>query len=493
MQKAIMFDDRDLAILQAIDEVESVEGARNDFWLFCKFIDERFATEDKPHLQKIAKALQMIAERKISKLIISMPPRYGKSYITTLFISWFIGKNPKRSIMRNAYGDSLARRFSRHVKDILEHPLYALVFPEIKIRQDFADLSDWAIEGNHSTYFCGGVGGAITGRGCNGLSILDDPFKNLQEALSPTISENVWGWYQSVHKSRMEANCPEIQIATRWSKYDVIGRIESQSKVIDFKDAQGGEDCWVRLVIPALDENGKSSCEAIKTTQEYQAIKRVTDTVIWEALYMQNPIEASGALFPKSQLNWFKIDELKKDESGKIKRVAGVGYIDTADLGADFTAFPIGYVMDDKKVYIVDVVFSQAGAEVTEPLCAKKILEHQLNKVVVESNAGGRSFARNVRGIVRDYGGKTTVTWKNTSSNKETRILMKSGMIKENFYFREDYEAGGDYEKFITQLLKYVKFGKNLHDDSADSLTGLAEMLYETPKAQVLSKIEFFK
>lgn len=437
--------------------------AREDFWKFCKYIDPEFFIDEKQHLKMIANKLQEVSEGKIKKLAISMPPRAGKSYTISLFCAWILGKNPKGSIMRNSYAASLAEKFSKDIRDgILINPKYKKVFPNISLSKKNTAVDAWSIEGNtQPSYFCAGVGGAITGFGCKTLAILDDPIKNIEEALSETIIDGVWNWYTSTHLSRLEKGCPEIHIATRWSKRDPIGRLtdpESEYYVPDMEV----------ITIPALDENGKSFCELVKTTEEYHQIRKITESFIWEAEYMQHPIEEKGLLFPIGDLKRF---------SGKLTNPDGViSYTDTADIGSDYLCSIIGYRYGDK-TYIDDVVFTQDGMEITLPRVMEKLIKHKCNIAMIESNNGGINFARELRNKMRERSSNCSIQWQANTKNKETRILMQSAYIKEYFYFRDDYEPGSDYDKFMRQFTSYVKLGRNTHDDACDAVTGLAELV----------------
>ena len=122
----------------------------------------------------------------------------------------------------------------------------------------------------------------------------------------------------------------------------------------------------------------------------------------------------------------------------------------------------------------MDVVFSQEGVEITEPLVAQKIIDHKVDIMWIESNNGGYQFARNIRRLIS---GKSfcNVIALPTTKNKETRILMNAGYIKDYYYFRKDHKPGSEYDKFFRQFTGYVRLGKNVHDDAPDSVTGLAE------------------
>lgn len=448
------------------------EICRRSFYDFCVFMDPVFFTEGKKHLKQIADAMQEVADGKVKKLAVSMPPRAGKSYITSLFCAWVLGKEPKGSIMRNSYAAKLAEKFSKDIRDgIIQHPKYKEVFPGVKLSKNNTAVDGWSLDGNtQPSYFCAGVGGAITGFGCKSLAILDDPLKNIEEALSEITIESVWNWYTSTHLSRLETGCPEIHIATRWSRKDPIGRLTDENS-----EAFSGD--FKVICISALDENDESFCSEIKTTAEYHAIRKVTDEFIWESEFMQHPVESKGLLFPIEDLKKFN-----KKELATKKPDATICVVDTADKGDDSLCAPVGKKFGEY-TYITDVVFTQDGVEITEPLVAQQIIDTKCDITHIESNNGGGQYARNIRKLTR---GKSTcmITDKMNMTNKETRILMNAGYIKEFFYFREDYEPGSDYDKFMRALTSYIKLGKNRHDDAPDAITLLADTIkYKTGSA----------
>lgn len=461
--------------------------AQEDFYFFCqKMIPEQY-TPGKPHLKKYCHALQLVYEGKINKLLVSMPPRWLKSLTCSLFCAWIIGKDDDPSFMRNAYGQDLANKFSYDIRAFIQNPVYLEVFPNVKLKQDKKNVTDWAIEtASESTYFCAGVGGPVTGKGCKTASILDDPIKNMEEALSNVILESKWMWYQSTHRTRMAKGCAEIHIATRWSDKDPIGRIKETNEIIPFdkflEDPEKYKDNWIEILIKATDENGNSNCEEIKTTEDYQSIKAELEDFIYAALYDQEPIEAKGLLFSKSELNWFSSNEIEKYENNKYPERWDTiyGYVDVADEGTDYLSAPIAKVIGDK-IYVTDVLFTQDSIELTEPAVSQLIIDTNCDTTMFESNNGGKSFAKNVERLLKGKS-KCSIKWQHNSVNKETRILMKSGQVKKNFYFRSDYKPGSDYAKFIKQLTSYVKMGKNDHDDAPDSMTGLAEQILNPRK-----------
>lgn len=448
--------------IKEIAEQAQIELARQCFYDFCVYMDPSFFTPGKPHLRLIADAFQEVAEGKVKELAVSMPPRAGKSYITSLFCAWMLGRDTNGSIMRNSYAAKLAEKFSKDIRDgIISDPKYKKVFPGITAK---GAIDNWTINNNtQPAYFCAGVGGPITGFGCKTIAILDDPVKNIEEALSETVIDNIWNWYGSTHMSRLETGCPEIHIATRWTRKDPIGHLTDP-------DSEAYKPNMKVLSISALTEDGETFCSEIKTTPEYHSLKKITEDFIWEAEFMQHPIESKGLLYPIEELNRFTLTDIATKQPDGI-----IGFTDTADKGEDYLCSLIGRRFNEY-TYITDVVFSQDGVEITEPLVAQQIIDTKTQLMQIESNNGGYQYSRNVAKLIKGKSYCSVITC-NATTNKETRILMCAGYVKEYFYFRKDYEPGSDYDKFMRQLTSYVKMGKNKHDDGADALTGLGNYM----------------
>jgi predicted phage terminase large subunit-like protein len=387
-------------------------------------------------------------------------PRSGKSYVLSLLCAWALGRNPYGSIMRNSYSADLALTFSYDIRSMIQSEKYLEVFPDIKLKRDRKAIQAWSLEGNtRPSYFCAGVGGSITGKGCNIFAALDDPIKGINEAMSPTIVEKAWRWYQADHTSRMEASCPEIHVATRWTKNDPIGRVSRLNK----KNSKF-------ISIPALDANGKSFCEAIKSTEDLLDIKRTTDAMIWEAEYMQNPVEVKGLLLPAESLNYYSLSEMSGLPSGIV------GFCDTADEGNNYLCSIVCEVYAEK-IFISSIVYTQEPMKITEALVASQIIDSGCQEMVFESNNGGSGFARNVERILREQGNQCIIKWRPTTQNKETRILIAAGWIQKYMWFRLDVEAGSHYDRAMEHITSYARMGKNQYDDANDALTGLAELL----------------
>lgn len=437
--------------------------AKNDFWSYCLYYDPKFFAK-RLFLKEVADAFTRVYESYVSgvirRLAVSMPPRAGKSYISSLFISWMLGHFPEESVMRNCCSDTLYNKLSYDTRDIVRSSRFKEVFPDVKLRGDKQNVHGWSLDAARQvSYFGAGVGGTVIGFGASMLAMTDDLYKSLEDALSDTNNEKVWSWKQGTHDSRIEGNCCSIDIGTRWSATDVLGRMEEMGKYDEI------------IRISALDENDESFCEDVHTTEYYRELREETEDMIWCAEYMQEPIEAIGLLFPKSELNRFKLADIEgKTPDGVI------GACDVADEGNDDFSAPFGKVFGEK-IFITDVVFTKDAVEITQPRLAQVILDTGCDQMRIESNNGGRIFSIAVRKEVVAKKGKCQIQARPTTQHKETRILMKSGWIKKHLYFlaEGEYKKGSDYDRFMKGLTSYKKEGGNKHDDAPDGTTILAE------------------
>ena len=405
------------------------------------------------------------SNKMIYRLAVSMPPRSGKSYISSLFISWMFGHFPEESVMRNTCADPLYNKLSYDTRDIVRSRKYKEVFPTARLKADKQNVHGWSIEGARQvSYFGAGVGGTIIGFGASMLAMTDDLYKSLEDALSDNNNEKTWSWKQGTHDSRIEGNCCSIDIGTRWSATDVLGRLE---------ESRDGNYYDEIIRVPALDENDMSFCEDVHTTEYYHELRAETEDSIWMAEYMQEPYEAKGLLFPKSELKRFK----KSDIDGRIPD-GKIGATDVADEGDDYFGSPFADVFGTE-LFISSVVFTKEAVEITGPRLAQAIIDFGLDQMRIESNNGGKIFANDVWRLVKeaDDFNKCIIQACPTTKNKQTRILMKSGWIKAHCHFLDEseYEKGSDYWWFMKWLNSYKKEGGNKHDDAPDSLTILAE------------------
>ena len=423
-----------------------------DFWSFCLRYDQEFF-RSRPFLQEVAEAFQQIEEGNLKSLSVSMPPRAGKSYITSLFCAWTLGRNPEQSVMRNTCTATLYLKFAYDVRAIIKTDTFRDVFPDVTLSDDKKNLQGWNLKQSKQVgYFGSGVGGTIIGFGATKLGVTDDLYRGIEDAMSDTINNKIVTWKQSTHDSRFESGCSRIDIGTRWSVQDIIGlNIE-----------QGAYD--KSIVVPALNEAGESFCEAVMTTQEYDDKKKRTAPEIWSAEYMQEPVDIGGRLF--NDLEFIEPEDL--DRLKDQHQIEGaIAYIDVADQGKDYTAMAV-LVLINKQCYLVDTIYSRENTDTTLPLCAGMLSRWSVPYCRVESNSMGAMFSRHLQKLAKG----TKVLQVHNTTNKETRILMQSAWLQNfvKYVKRQDRDA----QLFIQGVLSYSKDGKNKNDDAPDCMAGLS-------------------
>lgn len=483
--------ERELALKREV----RIRQARQSLWEYCKVESPDFYTENKFHLKIFCFVLQALYEKRLTKqlyidfvkqhapywfyqvevervaafsdrvfkkLMVNIPPRQGKSRTLVNFCKWAFGDNPRNKVITCSYNDDMASDFSRYTRDgITEgktypHEIcYADVFPDTKIKRGNSGFEQWALEGSFFSYKGAGVGGSITGKGCN-ISIVDDPVKDAEEAFNENRLEKIWTWYTGTFLSRKEKDAIEIVNMTRWSKKDICGRVLSRKRA----------DEWFVLKMEACYNNEHMLCEDLLPREMYDELHDNVDEMIFIANYHQEPVDVKGILY--KQLKTYK--ELPK----QFERI--INYTDTADEGDDYLC-SIAAGVYEGEAYILDVYYTKEGMEVTEPETADMLVRNNVNKAHIESNNGGRGFARNVKRIIweKHHVKSVIIKWFHQSKNKKARILANSSFVMEHIYFPEDWKER--WPVFYEDLTSFQKEGKNKHDDCADTITGIAEIV----------------
>jgi predicted phage terminase large subunit-like protein len=371
----------------------------------------------------------------------------------------------------------MAQTFSRYTRDGVEQPrafphdiVFEDVFPGTKLKEGNASYKEWALEGNFFNYKGAGVGGSVTGKGCN-IQITDDPVKDASEAFNENRLETIWTWYTGTFMSRAEQDSIEIVNMTRWAKGDVCGRIlsnETESK-----------EWFIFLLEAYYEKEDQYLCPALLGEERYKQLKRNVEPSIFEANYHQKPVDVKGRLY-----QGFKTyDNLPHDEEGNLLIEGIIDYTDTADTGNDFLASIVAGVYKGQ-AYVLDVLYTKEAMETTEPQTAKLLFDNEVQIAYIESNNGGRAFARNVDRLLWENhkSRSTTIEWFHQSKNKQARILANSNNVQKNIYFPVNWAT--KWPLFYNALMNYQKEGKNKNDDAPDALTGLFEMI-DGPKVRV--------
>lgn len=438
------------------------ELARRSFWHFCKLLAPDFYKDDRGYLKTLCDTLQNLYEgtliakdgKPFRNLIIEIPPRHGKSRTLTNFSAWVLGKKHTNKIITASFNDDLAQDFSRFTRDIIseeknlqEDIVYSDIF-DARIKKGDAAAHKWALDGQYFNYKGCGIGGSITGKGGN-ILIIDDPVKDAETAYNENALEKIWLWYTGTLIQRSE-KAIKILCMTPWSKKDLGGRL---------REKQG--DKWHVLTMPVMSD-GEMLCEDIMTAEEYEEMKSIGDANIISANYDLVRLDVKGQLYQK--FNTY--DELPEQTEGNI------GYTDTADEGSDYLCS----IQGKKKgnyIYVTDVIYTQEPQEKTEILVSDSIQSTETREQMVESNNGGRGFARSIQRLLDERKYRCSVKWFHQSQNKKARILTNAPIVQEYVIFPVDWTIR--WRDFYLALMSYQKEGKNKHDDAPDALTGLVE------------------
>lgn len=435
----------------------------------------------------ITQGFQDLMDDKIDLLSVSLPPGTGKSTIEIFFLALAGGWFPNDFNLSSAHSSILTRSLYDGINEIIDDPVeYAWheLFPGVKTQGKNAKETTINLDraGRFKTWTFRSIDGSLTGATrCNKFLTADDLVSGIEEALNKNRLETLWTKVVNDLRSRRLDGCKEILFATRWSNHDPIGKI--QKKYMGNPRARF-------IAVPALDENGESNFMFTVNgfSKEYFLDqKEFMDEISFNCLYQQKPVEREGLLLPADELRRFYLnkDQVPEDQvSFNIlpDRVPDAiwGVCDTKDKGTDYESLPIAYQYGED-FYIIDAVFDDTtDYDLLDQKTADIIIKHNPHKVRFETNSAGGRVAYDVGKLIQ---GKCTteIEPRPTSQNKETKILANSRWIKKHCLFLEPslYAPKSDYGEFMGNVVSYTTKAKVPHDDGADSLAMLSEMIRE--------------
>lgn len=440
-----------------------LELARRDFFEYCKLTASDFYNDNRLFLKDMCNRLQDFYESKDRFLVINLPPRHGKSRTAGKLVEWILGKNNKEKIMTGSYNEILSTTFAKSVRDEIATKktegiiVYNDIFPNTKIKDGEASANKWALEeSGQANYLATSPKGTATGFGCT-IMIIDDLIKNVEEAYNENILQKQIDWFNNTMLSRTETGFKLIVIMTRWANRDLAGYVLENYDNVRHINYQ------------AVQKDGSMLCPEILNKEDYLLKTKNMNKDIIYANYQQEPIDIKNRLY-----SGFKTYD-KLPPAHYI-----MNYTDTADEGNDFLC-SIDYLMYNSEYYILDVIYTQEAMEITEPAVAKMLTKDHVGFANIESNNGGRGFARNVQRELKELKNyHTKINWFHQSENKQARILSNSTAVMNNVFFPLNWED--KWPEFAKHLKHYVRTGKNEHDDAEDCLTGV----YEHPKPNTI-------
>lgn len=473
-----MLNEAEIAELDMLLMEREVEYAQNDLLEFTEFTMPKF--QCKWFHKTYYNTLNLFAQGKIKNLIISMPPQVGKSEASSRRLPAFItGIRPDDKMALVSYSATKAQKFGREIIGIMSEPEFKAVFPFVKYperghleKRANTNMERESLNSDGSMRFVG-VGGPLTGETVD-ILIYDDLYKDWQDANSPIYQERVWDWYTAVANTRLHNDSQQLMVFTRWSENDLVGKLKDMGKVIEFTGDNYDipDDCYLHINFTALKEGSptefdpREKGEALWPEKHSKAkleAAREKDPDKFDCLYQGNPVNKQGLLYSKPFKTYKDLPKLK------IRKA----YIDTADTGKDYlcaVVYGLPLATSDNLKYVIDVLYTDKGMEITEPQTANLLNKTKTNEAKVESNNGGRSFARNIEKLVN----KTAINWFHQSKNKEARIYSNSASVNDEIVFPENWHI--QWPEFYKAVTKYKKvFKANDHDDAPDVLTGIIE------------------
>ena len=420
--------------------------------------------------EALDKFLEDVLAKKSPRLILTAPPRHGKSeLVSRRFPAFAFGRCPDLQIIATSYGADLAQRFNRDVQRIIDDDTYRTLFPETTLngrnvrtdsRNAFIRTSDlFEIVDHKGAYRSCGVGGGITGTGAD-ILIIDDPIKDRAEANSPTVRSNVYDWYTSTAYTRLSPGGGVIVMNTRWHERDLTGQL------LEKMQSEDG-DTWQVINYPAIaehDEPHRKTGEPLHAERyPLEALNRIRAAVgerDWAALYQQHPVPEGGGLFKEQWIQYYrqadlpsKFDKLVTSWDMTFKDGAGSDYVVGQVWGRAGAKF---YLLDQVRGQMDFVKTKAAFVSLAEkwPHAVRKLVEDKANGPAIISELRDK-----VAGII-------PITPK---ESKEARAYAVSTLWEaHNVYIPDPQEAKWVGRDFVPELLS---FPAGAHDDQVDAMT----------------------
>lgn len=412
----------------------------------------------------LIQAMQDLEDDRLDILSISMPPGTQKTTLEKFFASWVIGKHPDDFSLFYSHSGDITRMFYDGIYDITTNSdeyTWSVIFPDVKLESTNAKTE--TINFNKYKPFpniqCTSIGSKNAGKvRCNRYLYCDDLIGGIEEALNKVRLDKLWSLYSVDGKQRKMDGCKEIHISTRWSVYDVIGRIKNLYQKSD----------RVRFIeVPDIDPVTKES----NFDYEYNGFSvaffndqaLAMDDISYKCLYKSQPIEREGLLYHEDELRRYLTLPLGEPD-------ALLGICDTKDKGTDYMFLPC-VAQYGNDYYCLDCICDDnSDYGVQYERCSQIIVDNKLQQCQFESNNGGSRVGYEVNKLVEQKNGRCNITTKFTDSNKETKIIVNADWVKKHVLFKDSslYKAKSDYGVMISFLLSYSVKGKTPHDDVPD-------------------------
>ena len=427
-------------------------------------------------------------------VIASFPPSYGKSFAVNYFSAWELGVHEDGSILRLSYSDDLLNGFSRSIKSLIREPRFQAVFPRFVKLGDkpFSKDkdSDWLIKGSDTlvSHYTRTRDGAVTGVRAKSYIIFDDMTKGADEANNDTIHDKYWDQYMTEWRNRKENHLvKEITIGTMWNPKDILSRKAMQLErlytasvgkfqhCVEYRD-EVGNIRGVVIRVPLLDENAKSTCEDIYSTEVALEIKAETDEFLFSCVYQQDPISPTGRLFAWDNLMQYEFQGNHMYHNGQRIQLSDSSFasLDPVRKGIDFVAMPIlKYDVDNPHIYyLIDVLFQGKSMDEVYSEITSRVMQHDIVKLVVENNTDVSLTQLIDKNLKEKNHYSCELMEKFNTAKKEQRIRDENLPIRKQIVFPKFgmFPIQSEMGRFMENVTKFSLDVPNKHDDAPDSL-----------------------
>ena len=435
---------------QKLAEKKKGSHVYSNFLNFVKHVWPQFI--EGSHHKIIAEKFNDIANGKIKRLIINMPPRHTKSeFASNLLPAWMVGRKPDLKIIQTTHTTELAIRFGRKAKTLIDSPEYQQIF-KTRLREDSQAAGKWETE-QGGEYYAAGVGSAITGRGAD-LLIIDDPHSE-QDALNAAALEKAYEWYTSGPRQRLQPGGAIVVVMTRWSTKDLTGALMKSQKEIK-------SDKWEVIEFPAIMPSGEPVWPEFWKLEELEGVKASLSVPKWNAQWMQDPTSEEGSIIKR---DWWKVWE--KGEIPPLKHV--IQSYDTAFLKketADYSAITtwgVFYPNDDSgpNLILLDALKDRYEFPELRRVALEQYQYWKPETVVIESKASGLPLTYELRKM-----GIPVVNFSpSKGQDKHARVNAVAPLFESGVIWAPE-------EKYAEEVIEEcAAFPYGDHDDLVDSTT----------------------
>lgn len=399
----------------------------------------------KNHLSVLETKLVECVIEKNKRIIVTMPPRHGKSEMSSkYFPAWALMKYPNLKIILASYESDFAASWGRKIRELI-NKYGDLDYSSLK--NDSRAANRFSLK-NESELITAGAGGAITGKGAH-LLIIDDPVKNHEQAYSKTYREKTWEWFNTTAFTRLEPNGSAIIIQTRWHADDLAGRLLNQNNTE-----------WENVNFPAIDDYGNALFPERFSTEQLLKIKEQIGTNAFASLYQQKPIVNDNQIYKESWWRYYNdlptLNYIIQSWDTAFKEKEHNDYSVCTTIGTNGTNY-----------YVLDVYRGKLEFPALQRRVVSLADKYKPDYILIEDKASGQSLIQTLRN-------DTNLAIKAIKANgdKELRAHLATPLIESGKVFLP--ERAEWLNDFLTET---AEFPLSPHDDIVDSFNQGIEYL----------------